>query len=147
MKMKERKEFNEEIKAKKARKKEVSLIRNIFNKCKYTWDGLKYCFQNESSFLLVALCSCIIIILGIAFDIEFLEWVITFGSMALIMVIELINTAIEATVDMVTKEYNPYAKIAKDCGSAATGIMTLLSVIVNLIIFVPYIMEIIIKEF
>ena len=50
------------------------------------------------------------------------------------MVIEVINTAIEATVDMVTKEYNEYAKIAKDCGSAATGIMGVLATIVNLII-------------
>ena len=48
---------------------------------------------------------------------------------------------------MVTQEYNEYAKIAKDCGSAATGVMTVLAVIVNLIIFVPYIMEFIIKAF
>ena len=63
------------------------------------------------------------------------------------MVIELINTAIEATVDMVTLEFNPYAKIAKDCGSAATGIMSILALIVNLIIFIPYIMEFIINIF
>lgn len=121
--------------------KDVSLIKNILNKCKYSLQGLAYCFRNESSFLLEAICACLIIILGIYFDISFMDWVVSFGSLALIGVIELINTAIEAIVDMVTQEYNEYAKVAKDCGSAATGIMTVLAVVANLIIFVPYVMK------
>lgn len=125
--------------------KEVSLMKNMLNKCKYSLQGLAYCFKNESSFLFEAICACLIIILGICFDIAFLEWVISFGSLALIAIIELLNTAIEATVDMVTEEYNEYAKIAKDCGSAATGIMSVLATIVNLIIFVPYFLELFIK--
>lgn len=141
MKTKEQEEF------KFSDKKEVGLIRNALNKCKYTLQGLHYCFKNETSFLLVAICACFIIILGIVFDIEFIEWVISFGSLALISIVELINTAIEATVDMVTSEYNEYAKIAKDCGSAATGVMSVLATIVNLIIFVPYVLKVIIRIF
>ena len=121
--------------------KEIGLIKNFMNKCKYSLQGLRYCFKNESSFVIVAIMSCLIIILGVCFDITFLEWVISFGSIALIMIMELLNTAIEATVDMVTQEYNEYAKIAKDCGSAATGVMSILATIVNLIIFVPHIMK------
>ena len=128
-------------------KKKVSLIKNIMNKCKYSLQGLKYCFMNESSFLIEAICAIFIIIFGIIFDIEFLEWVLSFGSLAFITITELINTAIEATVDMVTKEYNEYAKIAKDCGSAATGIMSVLAMLVNSIIFFPYILEVIINWF
>ncbi len=125
--------------------KEVGIIKNIINKCKYSLNGLDYCFKNESSFVLVSITACIIIILGILFDIKFIEWVLSFGSLCLIMIIELINTAIEATVDMVTSEYNEFAKIAKDCGSAATGLMGVLAAMVNLIIFVPYIIGFIIK--
>lgn len=123
---------------KMSKQEETSLIRNVLNKCKYSLQGLNYCFRNESSFLFVTLCACLIIICGICFDIDFLEWVISFGSLALIIVIELINTAIEATVDMFTNEYNEFAKIAKDCGSAATGLMSTLALIANLIIFIPY---------
>lgn len=126
------------MKTKKQEKKEVSLVRNVLNKCKYTSQGLAYCFKNESSFLIEAICACLIIIMGVSFDISFLEWVIAFGSLCLITIIELLNTAIEAACDAVTLEYNEYIKIAKDCGSAATGIMTILALIVNLIIFVPY---------
>ena len=133
----------EEIKIEE--KHEVGLIRNVLNKCKYTMQGLNYCLNNESSFVLVAICGCIVIILGIIFDISFLEWVITFGSLALISITELINTAIEAVCDAVTLEYNEYIKVAKDCASAATGIMTVLALIVNLIIFIPEIMRLFIK--
>ena len=132
---------------KEPKKKEVSLVRNVLNKCKYSYQGLSYCFKNESSFLIEAICACLVIIMGIVFDIEFLEWVISFGSLCLITITELLNTAIEATVDMVTQEYNEYAKIAKDCGSAATGIMTLLAMIVNLIIFVPYFIKLFVDLF
>ena len=132
---------------KEPKKKEVSLVRNILNKCKYSYQGLAYCFQNESSFLIEAISACLVIIMGIVFDITFLEWVISFGSLCLITIIELLNTAIEATVDMVTQDYNEYAKIAKDCGSAATGIMTLLAVLVNLIIFVPYFIKMFVDLF
>lgn len=127
--------------------KEVGLIKNFLNKCKYSLQGLRYCFVNESSFVIVSITLCIIIVLGVLFDISFLEWVMSFGTIALIMIMELINTAIEATVDMVTQEYNEYAKIAKDCGSAATGLMSVLATVVNLIIFVPYIMKFIINLF
>ncbi len=127
--------------------KEVGLIRNFLNKCKYSLQGLKFCFKNESSFVIVGIMLCLIIVLGICFDISFLEWVMTFGSIALIMIMELINTAIEATVDMVTQEYNEYAKVAKDCGSAATGLMSVLATIVNLIIFIPYILKFFMKLF
>ena len=126
------------MKMKEPEKKEVSLIRNVLNKCKYSSQGLAYCFKNESSFLIEAICACLIIIMGVSFDISFLEWVIAFGSLCLITIIELLNTAIEAVCDLVTLDYNEYVKVAKDCGSAATGIMTVLALIVNLIIFVPY---------
>ena len=125
--------------------KETNLIKNVLNKCKYSLQGLGYCFKNESSFVLVTIAACIVIFLGIAFDITFLEWVISFGSLALIMIIELLNTAIEAVVDMVTEDFHKLAKVAKDCGSAAAGLMSILAAIVNLIIFVPYIMKFIIK--
>ena len=47
----------------KESKKEVGLVKNILNKCKYTLQGLKYCFENESSFLLVALSLLFLVLL------------------------------------------------------------------------------------
>ena len=46
-------------------------------------------------------------------------------------------TGIEKTCDAITKEYNPLIKIAKDCGSAATFVIFIVALILNIIIFYP----------
>ena len=61
------------------------------------------------------------------------------------MEIEFLNTAIEAVVDMVTQKYHPLAKIAKDCGSAATCMATLIATIVHLWIYMPIFWNLIFK--
>ena len=50
---------------------------------------------------------------------------------------ELFNTAIEAVVDLVTEEYHPLAKVAKDTSAAAVFIIAIVSIVVGIVIFVP----------
>ena len=57
--------------------------------------------------------------------------------MGLVISCELINTAIEATVDLVTEEYHPLAKVAKDTAAAAVFVFAIVAVLVGIIIFVP----------
>ena len=68
--------------------------------------------------------------------------VITLGIIAIGMVLsaELINSAIEAVVDLVTLEEHPLAKIAKDCSSAATFVLACMAAIIGLVVYIPYIM-------
>ena len=120
-------------------------IKDVFNKFKYSFAGMAHCFKNETSFIFETIVMCFIIIFGIIFEISFMEWIFSVLSMLLIMEVEFLNTAIEATVDMVTKEYNPLAKIAKDCGSAATCMATIMATIVNSIIFLPDILGLIFR--
>ena len=51
--------------------------------------------------------------------------------------LELMNTAIERAVDLITKDYHPLAKAAKDAAAGAVFVYALLSVIIGLIIFIP----------
>ena len=78
---------------------------------------------------------------GLFFGITSNQWIALLLSLGNILTIELINTAIEATVDMVTLENNPLAKIAKDCGSGATFVASMIAIITSLIIFVPRIIH------
>ncbi len=94
-------------------------IKRIFNSMRYSIQGLVYAYTNEQSLIMHGLGTLLAIIVGLILDIGFIQWVIILLSSAVLLSIELLNTAIEATVDMFTKEYNEYAKIAKDCGSAA----------------------------
>ena len=62
-------------------------------------------------------------------------------TIGLVISCELINTAIEATVDLVTEEYHPLAKVAKDTSAAAVFVFAIIAVIVGLIIFLPKIVN------
>ena len=65
------------------------------------------------------------------------EWCICLGLFGLVMALELVNTAIEAVVDLVTSEYRPLAKVAKDTAAGAVLIAAIMAVVSGLIIFVP----------
>ena len=116
-------------------------LRRFFISFKYSFDGLKYAYLNEQSMLLHLISTIIIIVLGIFFKISLIEWIICITLLTCIMSIELLNTAIEATVDLVTKEKKELAKIAKDTSSASAGIISIFSLVVFLLIFVPKIIE------
>ena len=79
----------------------------------------------------------IIIACGIGFKIAPIQWVITLVMGALILVTELFNTSIEAVVDMVTEEYHPLAKVAKDTASAACFVADMMAGGMWLVVFVP----------
>jgi len=123
----------------KRKGEKVGPVKDVLHKFKYSFQGMAYCFTHETSFIFEAITIIVVVILGICFHISLMEWVFSLITLVLIMEVEFLNTGIEATVDMVTEEFHPLAKIAKDCGSAATCFATFTALIVNLIIFVPYI--------
>lgn len=109
---------------------------------KYSLDGLLYAYRYEQSLWIHGLATILAIILGIIFKIKLSEWAIIFIALGSILALELINTAIEAAVDLTTTEIHPLAKIAKDCGSAASFIMSIVAIVIALFVFGPYLTEI-----
>lgn len=116
-------------------------FKRFFNSFKYSIDGIKYAYKNEQSMFIHVLATIAVVIANIALGVNFTEWAITLIIIGVVMASELINTAIEAVVDLVTLEIHPLAKIAKDCGSAATFVLSILAVFIALLIYVPYIIE------
>jgi len=118
-------------------------LKRFIDSFKYSMQGIKHTYTQEQSLVIHLITTILLIIMGFVFDISLIEWVITLLFLGVIVAIELLNTAIEAVVDLVTDKYNHLAKIAKDCGSAAVFIVTLVGIIVGLIIYIPKIMELI----
>ena len=116
-------------------------IKRIGASIGYSLSGIFYAIRNEKSLILYSVLSVLVIALGLFFGITSNQWIALLLSLGNILTIELINTAIEATVDMVTLENNPLAKIAKDCGSGATFVASMIAIITSLIIFVPRIIH------
>ena len=107
---------------------------HLFNNTKYALSGLKHVLKTESSFKVELFCS-IFIIAGIVFiDISLTSKLILLISGILVLIVELINSAIENVVDLVTKEIHPLAKNAKDIGSTAVMFSIILHVICWIIV-------------
>ena len=109
---------------------------------KYSIEGLKYAYKNEQSLFIHFIATVLAIILGLTFKISHMEWAVLCIALGVVLASELINTAIEAAVDLITLEINPLAKIAKDCGSAATFVFSMIAAVIGIIIFIPKIMHV-----
>ena len=100
-------------------------------------DGIKYAIKNEHNFIIIIIAIIITTICGFIFKINTYEWLFVITVFGLVFGCELLNSAIEAAIDLETTEIHPLAKIAKDCGSGATLIFSIMSFIGALIIFIP----------
>lgn len=103
---------------------------HLFNNTKYAIDGFLYAFKTESSFKLELLCSIFIIVGIFLIDASFMAKIALLITGILVLIIELVNSAIENVVDLVTIDQHPLAKSAKDIGSAAVMFSIILHVIV-----------------
>lgn len=122
---------------KKQEKHKKMSFKRFLNSIKYSVDGLVNAYQNEQSLWLHAMCTILIVILGFVLQIKFYEWAVIVIALVVVLAVELLNTAIEATVDLITKEIHPLAKVAKDCGSAAAFVSSIMVFIICCFIFIP----------
>ncbi len=114
-------------------------IGRFFRSFKYSVDGLIYALKYEQSIIIHAIATVSVIILGLVFHINRLEWILVLLAIGIILGAELLNTAIEAVVDMVTLEIHPLAKIAKDTASGAVFVLSIVAAAIGLVVFIPYI--------
>ena len=85
----------------------------------------------------------LVVVLGFYLKLSAIEWCICLVLFGLVMALELVNTAVESVVDLVTEERKPLAKIAKDTAAGAVLIAAIMAAIAGCIIFLPKIVEII----
>lgn len=122
--------------------KRTKLVSIKFNNLiKYPYEGLCYAFKYELSMLIHIFVAIAIVILGVYLKLSVVEWLVILAVFGLVMGGEMVNTAIEATVDLYTKEICPGARIAKDTASAMVLVFSFTAVGVGLIIFIPKIIE------
>ena len=101
-------------------------IKRILSACVYSWRGLKACWQNEAAFRQEVMASIVLVPLGLYLGETGTEKMMLVGVCFLVMIVELLNSGIEAIVDKTTPEHNELAGRAKDLGSAAVFVGNLL---------------------
>lgn len=111
--------------------------KKLKNSFKYAGQGIKSAFKTEQNLKIHFIITAIAIILGIILKLSFTEWAICFLLFGFVITAELLNTAIEVTVDLAMPEINEKAKLAKDIAAGAVLISAVTSIFVGLTIFLP----------
>ncbi len=106
-------------------------------------EGIIYCLKYEHNMIIIVVATIVVTICGFLFQIHPFEWLFVITMCGTISACEMINSSMEAAIDLATSTIHPLAKIAKDTASSATLILCITSVIGACIIFIPKIIEMI----
>lgn len=108
---------------------------------KYAIEGIYTGIEKEKNMKIHIFIMILVIIFGIILKINRIEWIICIIQFGFVISLELVNTAIENTVDLITLEKNPQAKIAKDVAAGSVLIAAMTAATIGLIIFIPKILN------
>ncbi|MGA9700372.1 diacylglycerol kinase [Pseudomonas sp.] len=94
-------------------------IKRIFNAGGYSLDGLRAAFTGEAAFRQLVLLNVILIPLSFFLNVSRVERALLIAVCLLALIVELLNSAVEAAIDRISLDRHPLSKNAKDMGSAA----------------------------
>ena len=104
---------------------------------KNSWCGLVYAFQEESAFRQELTLIVLLTPVAALLPISLLEKSLLISSLILVLVIELLNSSVEAAIDRISFEHHDLSKRAKDFGSAAVMLALLIALLIWLAICIP----------
>ncbi len=108
--------------------------RRLVNAAGYSWAGLKAAWRNEEAFRQEGLLCVVLTPLALWLGDNAVEQALLIGSLLLLVIVELLNTGIEAAVDRIGQEHHELSGRAKDIGSAAVFVAVLNVAVVWLLI-------------
>ncbi len=106
----------------------------------YAAHGLVYAIRTQRNARVHAVIGAGAIVLGLVLHISPVEFAMIFVAITLVFIAEMFNTVAEACVDLVTREYHPLAKIAKDVAAGAVLLNAILSVVIGILVFGPHLL-------
>lgn len=95
-----------------------------------SWRGLRACWSNEAAFRQEVLLAVPLLTVAATWQVSSVERALMMASVLLVLVVELLNSAIEAAIDRIGTEHHVLSGLAKDVASAAVAMSLLLTVVV-----------------
>jgi len=99
--------------------------------------GIGYCLKNEKHMRIHLIFAASAMFLSWYFRLAVREWLPIIFSITLVITLEMVNTAIERTVDLYTGEKHPLAKAAKDVAAGAVLVAALNALVIGAVVFLP----------
>jgi len=105
--------------------------------------GIFFAFKTQHNTWIHSLAIVVVVIAGFIFKLDAREWGLVVLAMGLVLAAEMINTAIEWLVDLVSPGYSEKAGLIKDVAAGAVLVAAVISVIIGAIVFLPKVIELI----
>ncbi len=115
----------------------LSDISDFLASFKYAFAGLWYVLRTQRNARIHLLVTTVVIAVGLWLGLNRTEWAVIVLTIGLVLAAEAFNTVVEAAVDLVTAEYHPLAKVAKDVAAGSVLLMAIAAVVVGLLILGP----------
>lgn len=115
----------------------IKWFKRVGRKFSNAFKGLWVIISEEKSLWVHFFATFIVIIAGIIFKLDAIEWALIVFAVGIVIGFEIMNTAIEYLVDIFSFEYNIKAKKIKDVAAMATLFVTIIAIVIGLLIFVP----------
>ncbi|MDD2980747.1 MAG: diacylglycerol kinase family protein [Hespellia sp.] len=103
----------------------------------YAFSGIVEGIKSERNMMIHYFALCMVVVFGITLKLSVTEWCICLILCAIVISLELMNTAIECVVDLVTEEYDQKAKKAKDMAAGAVLVAAAVAALIGGFIFLP----------
>ena len=124
--------------AKLVRPPAFQVAHNLAASFLYAWQGIYYALRTQRNFRIHALATIAVIALGVTLHLPRVDIAVLGLTCGAVMALELINTALEAVVDLtVEQSFHELAKIAKDCAAGAVFIAALTAILVGICLLLP----------
>ena len=112
-------------------------IRRLINATRYSLEGLAAAARYEAAFRQELVLAVVLLPLGLWLGANGVERALLAGSVLLVLIVELLNSGVEAAIDRISAEHHELAKRAKDYGSAAVMLSLVLTGVVWALILLP----------
>ena len=110
---------------------------NFFVSFKFAGEGVLYAIRTQRNFRFHLVAAVVIALFGAWLRLSCESWAILALTIGVVLVIEMVNTAAEAMVDLASPDYHPLAKLVKDVAAGAVLVVAITAVVVGLLVLGP----------
>ena len=114
-----------------------SIVMEMIRSFVFAWNGIRICFASERNFRIHVISAIIVSVLALLFQISVIEWAAIGFCIVLVIIMEMLNSAIEKLCNIVHKDHHPGIKKVKDIAAGAVLVSAIFSLVAGLVIFLP----------
>jgi diacylglycerol kinase len=114
-------------------------IKRLTKSFTYAFKGLFKTFQEEQNLKLQALAGVIVVIIGFIFHLKASDWIALVITITLVLLMEILNSAVERVADVLKPRIDNYVKEIKDIMAAGVLLASIMAILIGIFIFFPYI--------